>query len=118
MSEAKRRAEVIAQVAKTLNCTTYKHDLTDPETVEQLEIAMPEVRLDQAATQPDMLILEDASTADLRAMAEGMRPGAVLVGLNWVAKPPDVHRAVAAAFHLMDIAVGPETVWFWRKAPA
>lgn len=52
---------------------------------------------------------------DIAAWWPRVRPGGVLSGHDFNHKWPGVERAVAEAFDLMQVGVGPDSVWFVMK---
>jgi len=56
---------------------------------------------------------DEASVAqDIALWRRKVRPGGVLAGHDFQHKHRGVMRAVAEAFNLMDVGVGPDSVWF------
>lgn len=50
---------------------------------------------------------------DIAAWLPKVRRGGVLAGHDFNHKWPGVERAVAESFDLMEVGVGPDSVWFW-----
>ena len=55
---------------------------------------------------------------DIRLWLPKLAPGGYLCGHDYNHKWPGVHRAVAEAFNLIDVAVMPDSVWCVSPAPA
>lgn len=55
---------------------------------------------------------------DIAVWTPLVRPGGVLAGHDFNHKWPGVERAIAEAFDLMDVGVGPDSVWFIVKPEA
>lgn len=52
---------------------------------------------------------------DIDAWWPHVRPGGILAGHDYQHKFPTVMQAVARSFCLMDVGLGPDSVWFIRK---
>lgn len=61
---------------------------------------------------------EPNCSADIEAWFPKVRPGGMLSGHDYQQKFPGVMRAVAKHFPLMQVGLGPDSVWFVYKAAA
>lgn len=69
---------------------------------------------------PDLVFIDalhdyESVKADIEAWWPRVRPGGVLAGHDWNHQWPGVERAVAEGFDLMQVGVGPDSVWFVVK---
>lgn len=90
-----------------LRCTSEK--------AAEIQIALPHLDRDIDITFIDAAHDYESVKADIRRWYPFVREGGVLAGHDFNHKWPGVQRAIAECFDLMQIGVGPDSVWFLIK---
>jgi hypothetical protein len=101
-------SEAVASGALDSSATFMPAFNTSLESVAEGSLLFDLVFIDALHDQPSV-------EQDIALWWPTVRPGGVLAGHDFNHKWPGVQRAVAKAFDLMDIGVGPDSVWFMVK---